>query len=81
MNQSRGLEGLPGLLLGEFLRRQFPQLIIDKWQELLGGVRIALLDGGQDAGNLIHRRHPDVRNTQRNVLARVREHGSESLAR
>jgi hypothetical protein len=30
---------------------------IDRRQELPRGVRIALLNGGQDAGNLIHQRH------------------------
>jgi hypothetical protein len=29
-------------------------------QELLRGVRSASLDGGQDAGHLTHRQHPDT---------------------
>src|SRR5262249_19803827 len=33
------------------------QLIVDQRQELRGGVRIALLDGGQDARDLTHWRH------------------------
>jgi hypothetical protein len=44
------------------------------------GTRITVqLDGGQDAGNFVHRRHPDAQSSQRNFLAHVREHGSESL--
>src|SRR5262249_43672454 len=31
------------------------QLLVDQGQELLRGVRVALLDGGQDAGHLAHR--------------------------
>src|SRR5262245_56603798 len=44
------------LFLSEFLRRQLTQFLIDQEQELLGGVGIAHLDGGQDAGHLTHRR-------------------------
>ena len=72
---------LPRLLLSQLLRRQLAQLLVDQRQELLGGVGIASLDGGQDAGNLAHRRHPDVQRIQRNFPAHVREHGSQSLPR
>jgi hypothetical protein len=27
---------------------------------LLGGMRIALLDGGQDTGDIVHRRHQEA---------------------
>ena len=60
VDQGRGLERLAGLLLGQFLRRQLAQLVVDQRQKLLGGVGIALLDGGQDAGNVVHRRHRDA---------------------
>ena len=60
MDQSRRLKRLAGLLLGKFLRCQPAQLLVDEGQELLGGVRIAPLDGGQDTGNLVHRRHRPV---------------------
>ena len=56
VDQGGGLQRLPGLLLGQLLGSELPQLLVDQRQELLGGVRIALLDGGQDAGNLVHRR-------------------------
>ena len=57
VDQGRGLERLAGLLLGQLLRRQLAQLVVDQRQQLLGGVRVALLDGGQDAGDIAHRRH------------------------
>src|SRR5262249_40257671 len=56
MDQGRGLECLAGLFLGELLGRQLAQLVIDQRQKLLGGVRIALLDGRQDAGDIAHAR-------------------------
>jgi hypothetical protein len=46
VNQGRGLQRLTGLLLSEFLRCQLAEFIVDEWQELLRGVRIASLDGG-----------------------------------
>jgi hypothetical protein len=39
---------------GQPLCRQLAQLIVDERQELLGGVRIAVYDGGQDARDIIH---------------------------
>jgi hypothetical protein len=48
------LERLARLLLGQLVRRQLPQLIVDQRQKLLGGVRVALLDGGQDASDFGH---------------------------
>ncbi len=58
VDQGRRLERLAGLLLGQLLRRQLAQLLVDQRQKLLGGVWIASLDGEQDASNLVHRRHP-----------------------
>ena len=54
MDQGRGLERLPGLLLGQPLRGQLAQLVVDQRQELLGGLRVALLDGREDAGHVVH---------------------------
>ena len=54
MNQRGGLKRLAGLLLSHLLGGQLAQLVIDQRQELLGGVRVALLDGGQDARDLTH---------------------------
>jgi hypothetical protein len=56
MHQGGGLERLPRLLLGQPLRRQLPQLVVDQRQELPGGVRVTLFDCGQDVGHLHHRR-------------------------
>ena len=55
VDQRRGLERLAGLLLGHLCGGQLAQLVVDQRQELLGGVRVALLDGGQDARHLAHR--------------------------
>ena len=45
VDQGRGLERLPGRLVGQPLGRQLPQLVVDQGQQLPGGVRVALLDG------------------------------------
>ena len=55
MHQCRCLQGLTGLLLRKFLSRQLAQLLIDEWQKLLGRVRVALLDGIQDLGDIAHK--------------------------
>src|SRR5262245_19283893 len=54
VDQSGRLEGLAWFLLGQLLGRQLAQLIVDQRQELLGGVGVALLDGGQDLGDFAH---------------------------
>ena len=55
VDQGGGLERLAGLLLGQLLGRQLPQLVVDQRQELLGRLRVALLDGREDAGHVRHR--------------------------
>lgn len=52
MDQGRALERLARFFLG-----QLAKLIVDEWQELLRGVRIALLHGGQDTRDLVDRGH------------------------
>lgn len=54
MDERRGLESLAGLFLGQSVDRQLAQFVVDQRQELLGGVRIALLHGGQDSCDLTH---------------------------
>jgi hypothetical protein len=54
VDQSGGLPRLAGLFLAKFLGRQFAQFVVNQRQELFGGVRIALFDGGQDAGDIGH---------------------------
>jgi hypothetical protein len=43
-----------GLLLSESLGRQLAQLVIHQRKELLGGLRVALIDRAQDAGDVAH---------------------------
>ena len=57
VHQRRRLQRLTGLLLGQLLRCQLAQLVINEWQELFRGVRVALLDGGQDVSDIIHELH------------------------
>jgi hypothetical protein len=52
-------------------------LVVDQRQQLLGGVRVALLDGGQNAGHFTHRRRPKVCNGQ----VGVRDTAAEYTAR
>jgi hypothetical protein len=52
MNQCRGLECLTGGFVRHPVRRQFAQLLIDQRKQFVRGVGIALLDGGQDLGNV-----------------------------
>ena len=59
MDQGRGLQRLAGLFLSESLGREFTEFVVDQRQESLGGVRVALFDGGQDARDLAHRRHQE----------------------
>src|SRR5947209_20614871 len=54
MHQGRRLQRLAGLFLSHLLGRQLPELVIDEGQELLGGVRVTLLDGRQDARKIAH---------------------------
>src|ERR1700730_15821531 len=55
MDQGGGLECLPRLFLSQLLGRQLPQLVINQRQQLLSGVRVALLDGTQDLRPVAHR--------------------------
>jgi hypothetical protein len=56
MNQGRGRKGLTECLGSESGGHQLPQLVVDEQQQLLDGVRIVLLDGRQDAGDLAYNR-------------------------
>ena len=58
VDQGGGLERLPRLLLGEPLLGEPPELAVDERQELLGRPRVALLDGREDAGHVVHRLWP-----------------------
>jgi hypothetical protein len=54
MHQRGGIQRLPWLLPGELLRGELAQLVVDQRQQLVGGVRIALVDGLEDAGDVGH---------------------------
>lgn len=56
MDQSGRLKGLAGCFLGHPLGGQLAQLFVNERQELLRGVRIALFDGRQNAGDFAHNR-------------------------
>ena len=56
VNQRRGLQRLPGLLLSHLERRQTAQFVIDEWQELLGRLGVASHDPGQDLCDIGHER-------------------------
>ena len=49
MDQGRGVECLARLLAGQPLGGQLAQLIVDQGQELLGDLRVAGVDGREDA--------------------------------
>ena len=55
MDEGGGLEGLAGPLRREFPRRQPAKLVIDEGQELLGRLGVTLLDGREDARDVVHR--------------------------
>ena len=54
VHQRGGLKRLAGLFLRQFLRRQLAQLVVDDGQKLLGGVRVAVLDGVENLGHVTH---------------------------
>ena len=58
VHQGRGLERLAGLLPRQLPGGQLAQLVVDQGQELLGRLGVALLDGREDAGDVVHRRWP-----------------------
>ncbi len=47
---------LTGPLSGEPLRGQLAEFVVDQRQELLGCLRVAVLDGREDALDVVHRR-------------------------
>ena len=61
VDQGRGLERLAGLLLRQLPGGQLAQLVVDQRQQLLGRAGLALLDGGQDPRDVVHRLVSDGR--------------------
>jgi hypothetical protein len=60
VNEGRGLERLPRLFLGEALRRQLTQLVIDQRQELVGCAE-AVVARSPDRATAADRRSPKKR--------------------
>src|SRR5262249_61977222 len=54
VDEGGGLERLAGLLLGQLLGREPPQLVIDQRQELARRVGVAFVDGRQDTRDVAH---------------------------
>jgi hypothetical protein len=54
VDQSRGLERLTGTFLSHLLRSQSSQFFVDQRQKLFSGLRIALLDCGEDLRDVSH---------------------------
>src|SRR5262249_32125880 len=57
VHERRGVERLPRLLAGQLRRGEPAQLVVDQRQQLCRGPGVALSNGVQDAGHLIHRPH------------------------
>src|SRR5262245_6723836 len=65
INQSRRLQSLPRVLLGQPRRRQLAKLVVHQRQKLLRGVRFALLDRAQETGNIGHEAEDNRPNEER----------------
>src|SRR5262249_5264673 len=59
VDQGRRLERVTGPLLGQSPGGELAQLVVDKRQQSLTCVAVAVLDGGEDTGDLVH--HGGVR--------------------
>jgi hypothetical protein len=60
MYQRCGLQCLPRFLLHPLLCSRFAQLVVDQWQQLLRGLRTALVDGVQNSRDFVHAAVPSV---------------------
>ena len=52
MHQRGGLQSLVGAFIRHARRRQLAQLLIDQRKQFIGGLRVAVLDGLKNAGNV-----------------------------
>jgi hypothetical protein len=52
MHQGGGLERVTRRAVGHFIRRELAQFRIDQRQQLIGGLRVAVLDGLKNAGHV-----------------------------
>jgi hypothetical protein len=54
MHQRRGLQGLPRRFAGHFVRGQPAQFLVNQREQFVRGLRVALLNGVKDAGDIAH---------------------------
>src|SRR5215472_8562845 len=54
VNQGGWLQGLTGRLLGQFESGQLSQLVVHEGKQLLGGLRVTLLNSIKDDGHVTH---------------------------
>ena len=54
MYQGSSLQGLAWFFLGQLAGSEFPQLVIDQWQQLFGRLAVAVFNRGEDTGNIGH---------------------------
>jgi hypothetical protein len=64
VDESRSLQRLAVFLLSQLLGSKLAQFVINQRQELLAGVRLTALDGGQDSGHVIQRLPPKARKSR-----------------
>src|SRR5262249_13539666 len=73
--------GRPERLVRDLARRlragELAQLVVDERPEPLGGVGVTLLDGAEDAGDVVHQRGPERSGPRRTVRAKVRRQGRD----
>src|SRR5437868_9759260 len=80
MDQRRRLQSLPGILLSQALGRELAQLPVHQRQQVLCCPRIALLDCGKDAGDIVHWREPKVSDESTGVYPPVVNKSRNSAA-
>ena len=58
VDKGGGVQCVPGILRGHPRGSELPQLVVDQRQQLLGRLADAVLDGREDAGDVVHRLEP-----------------------
>src|SRR5262249_47320808 len=71
VDQRRRLQRLPRFFLGQLRRRELAELVVDERQKLLRGRGVALLDGGQDTGDVAHKLKHNLRERSRPASERA----------
>src|SRR5262249_48627356 len=76
VDQGGGVERLARVFVGQLVRGQGAQLLVDQGQELGGRVRGALLQGGQEVGDVTHERAKEYTVPRRGIFPRRRRWSS-----